>query len=48
LLSFVHGYIFRLGFLDGRDGFEYATARAFYYWQVGLKVRELDRKASRS
>jgi glycosyltransferase involved in cell wall biosynthesis len=41
LVSFVHGYILRLGFLDGRAGFQYALARAFYYWQVTLKAREL-------
>jgi glycosyltransferase involved in cell wall biosynthesis len=42
LASFVYGYVLRLGFLDGRAGFHYALARAFYYWQVGLKQRELD------
>jgi glycosyltransferase involved in cell wall biosynthesis len=44
LISFIHGYLFRLGFLDGRAGLDYAVARAFYYWQVGLKSRELSRQ----
>jgi glycosyltransferase involved in cell wall biosynthesis len=37
--AFVHGYVLRLGFLDGRAGFHYAVARAFYYWQVAVKER---------
>jgi glycosyltransferase involved in cell wall biosynthesis len=41
LASFVWFYVFRLGFLDRRPGFHYALAKAFYYWQVGVKVREL-------
>ena len=40
LLAFLHGYLWRLGFLDGRAGFHYALARAFYYWQVGIKGME--------
>jgi glycosyltransferase involved in cell wall biosynthesis len=46
LISFVHGYIFQLGFLDGRAGLEYAIARSFYYWQVGLKAREFSRRSA--
>jgi glycosyltransferase involved in cell wall biosynthesis len=41
LLSFFYAYVFRLGFLDGRAGFQFAVAKAFYYWQVDLKLREL-------
>jgi glycosyltransferase involved in cell wall biosynthesis len=40
-VSFFYAYVFRLGFLDGRAGFQFAVARAFYYWQVDLKLREL-------
>ena len=39
--SFLYGYVLRLGFLDGRAGFQFAVAKAFYYWQVELKLREL-------
>jgi glycosyltransferase involved in cell wall biosynthesis len=39
--AFVDSYILRRGFLDGRAGFHYALARAFYYWQIGIKLREL-------
>jgi glycosyltransferase involved in cell wall biosynthesis len=46
-ISFAHGYVFRLGFLDGRAGLNYALARAFYYWQVGLKAKELSRTEDR-
>jgi glycosyltransferase involved in cell wall biosynthesis len=38
---FVHCYIARLGFLDGKVGLDYAVARAMYYWQIGLKSREV-------
>ncbi len=41
LLVFLHSYLWRLGVLDGRAGFHYALARAFYYWQIGLKLGEL-------
>jgi glycosyltransferase involved in cell wall biosynthesis len=40
-VAFVWYYVFRRGFLDGRAGFHYALAKAFYYWQVGVKTREL-------
>ncbi len=38
--AFLHGYVWRLGFLDGAAGLHFALARAFYYWQVGVKRRE--------
>ncbi len=40
LLAFLHCYLWRLGFLDGKAGFHHAVARAFYYWQVEIKVLE--------
>lgn len=43
LLFFAYSYVIRGGFLDGRAGFDYAFALATYYWQIGLKVRELRR-----
>ncbi|HKK22880.1 MAG TPA: glycosyltransferase family 2 protein [Pseudohaliea sp.] len=39
LAVFLHGYVLRLGILDGSAGFHFALARAFYYWQVGLRRR---------
>ncbi|GAB2707475.1 glycosyltransferase involved in cell wall biosynthesis [Microbacterium marinum] len=42
-LFFGYAYIARAGFLDGRAGFDYATALATYYWQIGVKTRELSR-----
>jgi glycosyltransferase involved in cell wall biosynthesis len=39
----LYSYIFKLGFLDGRAGFQFAISRGFYYWQVGLKQKELRR-----
>jgi len=44
LLFFVYAYVVRAGFLDGRAGFDYATALSMYYWQIGLKTRELRRR----
>lgn len=43
LVFFAYSYLVRLGFLDGRAGFDYALALAGYYWQIGLKIRELQR-----
>ncbi len=40
-LVFVHSYLFRLGLLDGKAGFDYAIARAVYYWQIQLKTAEI-------
>lgn len=40
---FAYSYMLRRGFLDGRAGFDYAFALATYYWQIGLKTRELRR-----
>ena len=37
---FVYSYVLTAGFLDGRAGFHYAVSRSFYYWQIGLKMRE--------
>lgn len=40
-LLFLYGYVYRLGFLDGRPGLDYALAQSFYRWQIGLKTAEL-------
>lgn len=41
---FIYSYVMRGGFLDGRAGFDYAFALSTYYWQIGLKARELRRQ----
>lgn len=40
VVAFVHSYILRAGFLDGRVGFHYALSLGFYYWQIELKRAE--------
>lgn len=45
LAFFLYTFVFRLGFLDGRAGFDYAFALSAYYWQIGLKIREARRSA---
>lgn len=44
LIFFLYSYVVRGGFLDGRAGFDYAFAHAFYYWLTGAKIRELRRQ----
>jgi len=43
LIKFLFLYIFKLGFLDGRAGFTYATLVAIYEYFIVLKTRELQR-----
>jgi len=43
-LFFFYAYLFRGGFRDGRAGFDYAFALSTYYWQIGVKTRELERQ----
>jgi glycosyltransferase involved in cell wall biosynthesis len=45
LAFFVHSYLMRGGFLDGRAGYHYALAKAFYYWQIRVKELELAERA---
>jgi len=40
-LAFLDDYVLRRGFLDGYAGLQYAVARGFYYWQIGVKLQEL-------
>ncbi|WP_228379249.1 glycosyltransferase family 2 protein [Demequina rhizosphaerae] len=44
VVFFGYSYVLRFGFLDGRAGFDYAVALSMYYWQIGLKSRELERE----
>lgn len=46
LWAFLHAYVLRLGVLDGTAGLDHALARAFYYWQVGFKMRSVARRAA--
>ena len=41
LWAFLDTFIIQLGFLDGSAGFDFAMARAFYYWQIDAKRRAL-------
>ncbi|KAA0593557.1 glycosyltransferase involved in cell wall biosynthesis [Azospirillum lipoferum] len=43
LWAFLHAYVLRLGVFDGTAGLDHALARAFYYWQVGFKMRSAAR-----
>lgn len=45
ILFFLYAYIARGGLMDGRAGFDYSVALATYYWQIGVKTRELQRHA---
>jgi glycosyltransferase involved in cell wall biosynthesis len=38
---FVQHYVARRGFLDGYPGFVFALSKAIYFWQIGVKIREL-------
>lgn len=40
-VAFVHSYIFKLGFLDGRAGFDFAISRMRYYQMVARELRAL-------
>ena len=42
LIHFLYFYLFKGAILDGRKGFQYSLLRAFYEYQVSLKVQELD------
>jgi glycosyltransferase involved in cell wall biosynthesis len=39
---FADSYLRRRGFLDGYPGFVYAVLKAIYFWEIGLKLRELE------
>lgn len=40
---FLHMYVLKLGFLDGRPGLAYAWEKAKYFRDIGRKMRELER-----
>lgn len=37
---FIYSYFMKLGFLDGRAGFDYAFAKSWYYWLSDVIARE--------
>lgn len=43
---FLGSYVVRLGFLDGRAGFAFAMLKAIYFFQIRLKIIELERRAA--
>jgi glycosyltransferase involved in cell wall biosynthesis len=47
LAFFLYSYVIRQGYRDGRAGFDYAMALTFYYWQIGLKTRDMQRDKNR-
>ncbi|MGF7046299.1 glycosyltransferase involved in cell wall biosynthesis [Paenibacillus sp. DS2015] len=48
VIAFFHSFVLKFGFLDGSSGFHFAVARAMYYWQVEVKMRELKSKSSKT
>ena len=42
LVKFLVLYVLKMGFLDGRAGFAYATLQAFYEYMIVLKTQELE------
>jgi hypothetical protein len=44
---FLYSYVFRLGFLDGMDGFRFCLMKAMYQAMIGLKKHELRSSKSR-
>jgi glycosyltransferase involved in cell wall biosynthesis len=43
LLRFIYMYLFRLGFLDGRPGFDYCVLLSLYESMIVLKINEMRR-----
>jgi len=40
-IFFIGCYILKLGFLDGKHGFYYAVYKAYYFFQIQSKIKEL-------
>ncbi|MEM8781480.1 MAG: glycosyltransferase family 2 protein [Planctomycetota bacterium] len=45
MLKFAQLYVFKLGFLDGRAGFHCSVLMGIFEYMIGLKVREMKRRA---
>jgi glycosyltransferase involved in cell wall biosynthesis len=39
--AFVDSYLLRAGWLDGRAGLDWALARAWFYWRIGVERRAI-------
>lgn len=46
VVAFLDSYVVKHGWLEGRCGLDWALARAWYYWRIGLERRSLERRAS--
>ncbi len=46
-IYFLYSYIWRRGFLDGRDGFVFCRMRALYQTEVAIKKYDMRRKTNR-
>lgn len=44
LIYFLYSYVWRRGFLDGRDGFVFCRMRSLYQTEVGIKKYDMRRK----
>ncbi len=42
---FLRGYFLKRGFLDGAVGFHFAFCKAVYFYQIRLKIREMEERA---
>ena len=48
-MYFVYRYIFKLGFLDGKEGFIFHTLHAFWYrFLVDTKVYQIEKLAKKN
>jgi glycosyltransferase involved in cell wall biosynthesis len=44
IVKFIHYYLIRRGFLDGRAGFRYSALQAFYEYMISCKYDEIRKK----
>ena len=44
-ITFIYLFVFRMGVLEGREGFIYSYLRAVYEYMIDLKIKELKRRA---
>ncbi len=44
LIVFLHSYIYKLGFLDGLAGFDFAHKRGSYYRLIGVLAKDLNKR----
>ncbi len=44
IVYFIGAYFLKLGFLDGRAGFSIAVNKALYFYQIKLKIEEIEQR----